>query len=88
MASMAPTTSVFSIGDFHSLRGDLRLSFTTSSSGSKVVPLESGCDATASGDGANVLPAPLKSALIKSGRFLYPPLPLVLLRAHERSSEP
>ena len=99
MASIAPTTSVFSMGGFHSRRGDLRsdgdtgdVSAPVSGSVSRTVPpavdtLPPPSDSVASGEMACAWP-PVKSALNRSGRFLSaipPPRPL---RAHERSSDP
>jgi hypothetical protein len=93
MASMTPTTSVFSNGGFQSRLGDLRLSMrVVSGSGSSVLgPLLSWTGGgAANGDGAKVPPPPVKSALIRSGRFFWPgpPLARVRLRYQERSSDP
>ena len=93
IASMTPTTSVFSSGGFQSRRGDLLLSIRVASGSGSSVPGPS-CTTgggAASGDGAKVPPPPVKSALIKSGRFLWPPgppLPRVRFRYQERSSDP
>lgn len=91
---MTPTTSVFSNGGFQSRRGDLRLSIrVVSGNGSSVLgPLLSWRTGgvAANGDGAKVPPPPVKSALIRSGRFFWPgpPLARVRLRYQERSNDP